>query len=101
MVLTKFYFSRAAGQIWKFFEKFGTKGFNEVFPVLTGQGNNIEIYRMPPENNDKLRLLFRVEVGNERSILMFTKCTIYHLGNALQTFLPVVQDSNDHTLNST
>ena len=43
VVLTKFYFSRVAGQIWKIFEKFGTKGFNEVFPVLTGQGNNFEM----------------------------------------------------------
>jgi len=43
VVLTKFYFSRVAGQLWKNFEKFGTKGFNEVFPVLTGQGNNFEM----------------------------------------------------------
>jgi len=43
VVLTKFYFSRVAGQIWKIFEKFGTKGFNEVFQVLTGQGNNFEM----------------------------------------------------------
>ena len=32
------------------------KVLNEVFPVLTGQGNNFE---MPPEYNDKFRLLFR------------------------------------------
>ena len=43
VVLTKFYFSRVAGQFWKIFEKFRTKGFNEVFPALTGQGNNFEM----------------------------------------------------------
>ena len=43
VVLTKFYFSRVSGQILKIFEKFGTKGFNEVFTVLTGQGNNFEM----------------------------------------------------------
>ena len=64
---------------------------------------------MPPEYYDKLRLLFRWEVGSRRN----GKSTVnpdvhemydlsmgcYHLGNALQAFLPVVQDSNDHTLN--
>ena len=59
---------------------------------------------MPPEYNDKLRLLFRGEVGSIRNgkstvnpdvhemydLLM--EC--YHLDNALQAFLPVVQDSN-------
>ena len=43
VVLTKFYFSRVAGQLWKIFENYGRKGFNEVFPVLTGQGNNFEM----------------------------------------------------------
>jgi len=33
----------------------GSIGFNEVFPVLTGQENN---FGMPPEYNDKLRLSF-------------------------------------------
>ena len=66
-VLTKSYFSRVARQLWNFFEKFGTKGFNEVFPVMTGQGNNFE---MPPEYNDKLRLFlvpFRLVENVEHS----------------------------------
>ena len=65
---------------------------------------------MPPEYNNELRLLFRGEVGSIRN----GKSTVnpdvhemydllmgcYHLlSNALQAFLPVVQDSNDHTLN--
>ena len=64
---------------------------------------------MPPEYYDELRL-FRLEVGSIRN----GKSTVnpdvhemydlsigcyHHLGNALQAFLPVVQDSNDHTLN--
>ena len=62
---------------------------------------------MPPEYNDKLRLLFRGEVGrNGKSTVnpdvheMYDlSMGCYHIGNALQAFLPVVQDSNDHTLN--
>ena len=139
VVLTKFHFSRVAGQLWNFFEKFGTKDFNEVFPVLTGQGNNLRC-RMPPEYNDKLRLLFRLgialltfkpspssdsvvpsgSVENVEHYFQWVVCDIHgkstvnpdvhemydlsmgcyhHLCNALQAFLPVVQDSNDHTLN--
>ena len=29
------------------FEKFGTKGFNEVFPVLAGQGEKFEMPHAP------------------------------------------------------
>ena len=42
-VLTKFYFSRVAGQLWKTLKKFRTKDFDEVFSVLTDQGNNSEV----------------------------------------------------------
>ena len=68
---------------------------------------------MPLEYNDKRRMLFRGEVDSIRN----GKSTVnnpdvhemydlsmgcYHLlGNALQAFLLVVQDSNCHTLNGT
>ena len=61
---------------------------------------------MPPEYNDKLRLLFRGGVGSIRNgkstvnpdvheIYGLSMGCYHHLGNALQqAFLPVVQDSN-------
>ena len=65
---------------------------------------------MSPEYYDKLRLLFRWEVGSRRNGRSTVNPDVYemydlsmgcyhHLGNALQAFLPVVQDSNYHTRN--
>ena len=66
---------------------------------------------MPPEYNDKLRLLFRWDVGSIRNgkstvnpdvheLYDLSMGCYHHLGNELQAFLPVVQDSNDHIWNS-